>query len=329
MPLPAELSATLDHPRFRSMRAIRQNFEIDARPTPRRWERYLAALNGARIAEGGGADRIDLLRDAAAGHRAYLKQDMDIPVADSRTPETFDPARNGGALVPAPAEGQTLVRLEIVDWVCDAPRIAANHTLKSKAELMGAMRDFNGADATLKAAAEENLRQFVKAWNDARHKRPMFAAFYDEVREEADADDWLDKLRIRLGLGHIRPRPGKTLAVLQMRYTVKEVLAGPPKSPADAAFAIPTVLDGPVNPCFFAAPPNVPYGRALCLEPDGECRRLTAEVLHRRLDYTVEHIAKFELVESPPPDVHLISRRNEHLNCLRRESGQPDYGFAL
>lgn len=124
MPLSAELSAALDHPRFRSMRAIRQNFEIDARPTPQRWERYLAGLRAARIAGTGGPDRIDVLRDAAAGHRAYLKQDMDIPFADPRTPETFDPARNGGALVPTPAEGQTLVRLEIVDWVCDTPRIA-------------------------------------------------------------------------------------------------------------------------------------------------------------------------------------------------------------
>ena len=56
---------------------------------------------------------------------------------------------------------------------------------------------------------------------------------------------------------------------------------------------------------------------------------LISEILHRRLDYKINHIKKFQLVDTPPPNVHLVNRRNEHLNCLRRESGQPDYGFTL
>lgn len=329
MPLPAELSAALDHPRFPSMRAIRQNFEIDARPTPQRWERYLSALNAARIADEGGADRIAVLNSGRIGHRNYLATHIDLAPNDERIPDTFDPELNGLSLVPPFARRKVLIRLEIVDWVCDTPRIAARHKLTSTADLIRELQKSKDSNPQIKRVANRNLKRFIQVWNSERHKRPMFAAFYDEVKNEAEADDWLDQLRIRLGLGHIHPRPGKTLAVLQMRYTVKDVLAKVSIEQQKTAFAVPTIMDGPVNPYFFTTPPKLCSGKALCLDSSPMSNYLLSEILHRRLDYKINHIKKFQLVDTPPPNVHLVNRRNEHLNCLRRESGQPDYGFTL
>ena len=55
-----------------------------------------------------------------------------------------------------------------------------------------------------------------------------------------------------------------------------------------------------------------------------------AEVLHRRIDYTPDHLIKVGWVTTPIPPyatgAALARLRNGHLFCLRYESEQDDFG---
>ena len=65
-------------------------------------------------------------------------------------------------------------------------------------------------------------RIFFDAWNQRRDARSAFAAFYDEVQQEADDADWPHALRDRLGLGHYGRTGGAPLPVALMRYPLAE-----------------------------------------------------------------------------------------------------------
>lgn len=181
--------------------------------------------------------------------------------------------------------------------------------------------------------ARQFLENFCEQWNTSvrTDHRPTFAAFFGDVEEDVEAIDWPNRLRDRLGLSHYNVlgdrTPPKPVALL--RYRVKEVLAAGSDQDG-ASFAVPTVLDGELNTHFFPAPREVLYGRSLDLNPDPECERLVAEVLHRRIEYRPEHILKVGKITSPLPPFQtgtaFARLRNGHRFCLRYESGREDFG---
>jgi hypothetical protein len=182
--------------------------------------------------------------------------------------------------------------------------------------------------------ARDFLMLFCRRWNEnARSQdRPSFVAFYGELQEDVEADDWPHRVRNRLGLAHYGPPASRPrIPVALMKYPVHEILDAAGGAPS---FAWPTVLDGPLNSHFFPAPgAGLTFGRTLALEPDPECESLVAELLHRRMDYRPEHLYRVGFVDRPiPPHQRgpaFAELRNAHLFCLRYESGREDFGAEI
>ena len=104
------------------------------------------------------------------------------------------------------------------------------------------------------------VASFFEQWNQRRDARPGFAAFYDEVKEEADSADWPHLLRDRLGLGHYGRAGGSPLPVALMRYSLAEVFSAQEHRKLPTACAVPTVLDGGMHEFFFPVPREHSYG---------------------------------------------------------------------
>jgi hypothetical protein len=170
------------------------------------------------------------------------------------------------------------------------------------------------------------LAQYIEDWNSTRDGRPMFAAFYDEVQNEANNADWQHQLRDRLGLGdyHATDAP---IPVALMRYSLDEVLAVAESRAIPNAFAVPTVFDGGMHKYFFPVPKEHPYGATLHLVP-AQADTLTAEILHYRIDYKVEHLWKIAWITRPHQinDKSLCEARDLHLLALQEASERPDFG---
>ena len=84
------------------------------------------------------------------------------------------------------------------------------------------------------------VHSFFDAWNQRRDARPAFAAFYDEVQQESDEDDWPHALRDRLGLGHYGQAGGASLPVALMRYSLADVYSAQAQQQLSTACALPT-----------------------------------------------------------------------------------------
>lgn len=301
-------------------RAARQNFLLDKRPTPQRLEGHEAFIRKAMAEK----PRRKTLQ-GNVGHKRYVEGRMDRAVGEP-APETFDPVLNAGAMMPTPQSNYRLVRVEMLDWMFDSLENPRMHGL-SAANFLEEWRAYDSGD-NRSEAARTKLEAFVDEWNENRHQRPMFAAFMRDVKDEADGNDWPEKLRCRLGLGHLYPAaPSQPIVVAQLRYTVADVVKG--LDPKEPAFAFPTVLDGPTNPLFFPAPPGAPYGRAVRMKDDPDCEFLTAETLHRRFDFRLDQIHDIQVVKDRRPALDLKARRNQHLACLRKEARDPDFGWEL
>lgn len=257
-------------------------------------------------------------------HRAYVA--ARINRSGAGLPETFEPV-NAQAHLGTVEDNQTIIRLEEIDW-----RLARKGIDRPQFQRWWEIaKGILTATAYEVEEAREALEEFVEDWNDARDNRPIFAGFADEVPGELAATDWADRLRDRWGLGHHHPVGGGSITVLLMRYPVSFVRRHAAVRSA-ALFARPTVLDGPLNDCFFPAPGDLPFGRTLDLQSDSECARHVAEILHQRIDYRVGHIDRLGAIRQARPSgatipgYSLKARRNEHLFCLRWHSQRDDFG---
>lgn len=251
-----------------------------------------------------------------------------IRVAGNQTPETFSEI-NRAAFLTGLEENQYVVRLEGLDWVL----AGSGHTLTELAEHLETWREREkpSVDKTKVEDATAFLSEFCMHWNRVRDNRPLFAAFQDEMKEDIDAPDWTSRVRNRLGLSHYNVlSPEKNIPVALVSYPVSKVLSGLKKEEKERAFAVPTVLDGVLNAHFFPTPASANYGRTLGLAPDPNCERLVSEILHRRIDYAPDHFLKFGEISTPiPPHARgkaLAALRNQHLFCLRYETGMEDFG---
>jgi hypothetical protein len=147
--------------------------------------------------------------------------------------------------------------------------------------------------------------------------------FVDSKGDERDNKDWANELRDRFGLGHLDPGDGKhdptvgePIPVLLLRYQVGEVLAA---VGADNAFAVPTVLDGDLNPFFCPSPSKERFGLVVDLGSDSaSARRLSKEILHQKIDWKPEHLYRVGLINERPSKSCTESRRF-HLDCLQND----------
>ena len=288
--------------------AVADNCRFDERASTVRWERFEAMLPGPTT----GPDSIDW-PDWTETNRLYLDRYCNVP--STGVPDAFHDV-NRDAWLDGLAEEQFVVRIE------DLTRALGRSALS-----LPELRDLLQRAEDGESDASRTVDLFFEAWNQSRDARPAFAAFHDEVQEEADDDDWPHALRDRLGLGHYRPGGHTPIAVALMRYSLAEVFSAGTGRGLPAACALPTVLDGGMHEFFFPVPREHPYGATVHLQPY-RADTLTAEIVHCRIDYKREHL--FRLGEITRPClVHggeLRDARDLHLLALREACGRANFG---
>lgn len=296
--------------------AIADNCRFDERISAERWQAFAKKLpDPTHIANFG---------DWQEASKLYYEKRVTVP--SLTVPDTFMPM-NQGVWLKDLGPNQTLVRLESLEWplkeIWNVPQKKWDEYLKQLTNQL------NARDSDSRKAVEQQLDD----WNKARDNRPGFAAFLDEVKSEAEATNWPDQLRDRLGLGHYNPSSTQPIPVALMRYSLDEVLQNQKRLGWPAALALPTALDGGMHQFFFPVPKGHPYGATLHLAADrGDS--LTAEILHARLDYQAKHLWKLGWIRAPhryPEEkassaAPLRQARDLHLLALRVESGREDFG---
>ena len=249
----------------------------------------------------------------AETNRLHLDRYVNVQSLD--VPDAFLDI-NQEAWLDALAGNQSLVRIEALT----RPLQTISSSLQDLDDLL--QRADNGD-----AGAGGAVRLFLEEWNRRRDARPMFAAFHDEVRREADDGDWPHALRDRLGLGHYGHTGGAPLAVALMRYSLEEVLSTSARRHLPVACALPTVLDGGMHEFFFPVPREHSYGATLHLSP-GRAEILTAEIVHCRIDYKREHLWRLGSITRPHQlrGKELRDARDLHLLALQVECDREDFG---
>ena len=173
------------------------------------------------------------------------------------------------------------------------------------------------------------LHELTEIFNDERGDgRPSFVVFEAEFPGLGRRPDWAEHICERCGLAHFFTDSPVTLALF--RYKAQEVLdarSDDGKRMNAAVFAVPTVIDQPMSDIYFTAPRTTPWGHAVGLKPEPDCRHLAAELIHARMDYRPDHWVAVDTLERnslSPGDVTRL--REAHLDCIRRSPGNADYG---
>ena len=291
--------------------AVADNCRFDERAATKRWNRFDTVLS--ELVEVGGT--IDWM-DWAEANQLHLDRYCNVPSLS--VPDAFlDINRN--VWLDAPSENQSLVRIEALARPLQSGQLDLG-------SLIDLLRRADDGDADAVAA----VRFFLDAWNQRRDARPAFAAFYDEVQQEADDADWPHALRDRLGLGHYGFAGSTELPVALMRYSLGDVFSAQEHRGLATACALPTVLDGGMHPFFFPVPREHPYGATVHLIP-GRADTLTAEVVHCRIDYQRKHLFRIGTIKRPRrlTDDQLRDARDLHLLALRVECSRDDFGETL
>ncbi|MBF0132308.1 MAG: hypothetical protein HQL75_06945 [Magnetococcales bacterium] len=183
--------------------------------------------------------------------------------------------------------------------------------------------------------ADAMLSDWFDAWNKKRPPKPRFAALEEEdMQALIRGNNWEELLRNQMGLSHLRPSSAP-LYVALMRYTVGDVLHAAKAQGIKTPFAIPTVLDQPINEYFFPAPltpfqgERKTFGRTMSLQPSGYDTPLLAELLHVKLDYEPKHMIKTGQILQPRPTHPIWQLRNSHLAALRQKTQEHHYGKEI
>jgi len=233
-------------------------------------------------------------------HTRYVRDFMETDVG---IPHTFMADLEPAALSPSGLDPhQSIIRLESLQ----------------RAFSYWPMREGPDPLETLRAALDRDdtavINGFLRTWNESnvRDFRPAFAAWKDEMLTELDAEDWPDRLRDRLGLEHYNCAAGP-IPVALMEYRVQDVLDAARAAGVTHAFTAPTFLDTRPGPYFFPSPRSLPYGRVMSLARIASDDDLLAEMLHLRLTYRREHIARVGTISRPPVSHNLKDLRNHHL----------------
>ena len=173
--------------------------------------------------------------------------------------------------------------------------------------------------------SETNLRGGLNGKRDAR---PAFAAPFDEVEQLLAAPDWATQLRNVLGLTHFAGSAAKPLPVVLCRYNLSRVERAARKAKVAAWAAIPTVLEagGASGPgaAFFPFPKAAAgsnpfgFGVTVSLAADGGLD-FKSELLHFRLDYTLDDFAVVGEITDEVTDAQLATARQRHFDLLEQD----------
>lgn len=305
-------------------RAIYENFATEERVAEARLALYGGALAGTPCAN------LDAFWQQ---HRQrYLDEYQFVEKDEGEVPHTFDANLNGANFWPGIDDNVVLYRLEQVSWALGKGCSVDETELRQAVEQAAAARP-----GVIPPDARIRLQRMVDEWNERRNLYPSFATTHDEIADLLTEPDWADRLRDHLGLGHLHPTPGRTEAVLLMRYTAKEVRQE--RAARQQGFCIPTVLDGTLNPWFFPTPAHAgtegavyEQGRAVNLAPAhtesdyGE--NMGMELIHSYLTYKPEHIVRWGQI-SRPHSADLAQRRGWHLSWLQLNCDRDDFGCEL
>ena len=288
--------------------AVADNCRFDERAGDGRWQRFEALLS-ERIASRGEVG----WQDWADANRLHLERYCNVPRPS--VPDAFLDI-NRSAWLGGLSDNQTLVRIE-----------ALNRPLQASGLELDRLDDLLQQADRGDDDAGRTVQSFFEAWNQRRDARPAFAAFYDEVQQELDDDDWPHALRDRLGLGHYGHAGGAPLPVALMRYSLADVYSARAQQQPSSACALPTVLDGGMHEFFFPVPREHPYGATVHLLP-GRADTLTAEIVHCRIDYRREHLYRLGTITRPHrlDDTQLRTARDLHLLALQEACGREDFG---
>lgn len=291
--------------------AVADNCRFDERAGTERWNRFDALLS--ELVEGRGT--VDWM-DWAEANQLHLDRYCHVPSLS--VPDAFLEI-NRDVWLDEVSENQSLVRIESLV----RPLQSSDLDVGSLGDLLQRADDGDGDAAPA-------VRSYFDVWNQRRDARPAFAAFYDEVQQEVDDDDWPHELRDRLGLGHYGYADGTELPVALMRYSLGEVLSAQAHRRLSVACALPTVLDGGMHEFFFPVPREHPYGATVHLSP-GRADTLTAEIVHCRIDYEPSHLYRVGTITRPHQltNDYVREARDRHLLALRRECGRDEFGETL
>ena len=292
--------------------AVADNCRFDERAGDGRWQRFEGLLS-ALVADRGAVG----WQDWTEADRLHLDRYCNVPRPS--VPDAFlenQSERLGWTGFPTT---RPLIRIE-----------ALNRPLQNSGLDLDGLNDLLQRADRGDGDADRAVRSFFDAWNQRRDARPAFAAFYDEVQQESDDDDWPHALRDRLGLGHYGHAGGAPLPVALMRYPIADVYSGRPQQQLSSACALPTVLDGGMHQFFFPVPREHPYGATVHLRPD-RVDTLTAEIVHCRIDYRRGHLYRLGTITRPHrlDEGQLREARDLHLLALQVESGREDFGEAF
>lgn len=290
-------------------RAVIDNLRIEERISNVRLNRYSAVFVSELVAS---------MNDLRRLQGNYAIQYLEIDPSEAEIPDTFAPDNAANAWHHID-DRLYLLRMEDVGFA-----------------LRGSKMDVAELEHAVKARDNAVLKRFCDSWNDRRDRRPAFATTEIAVEDllKDAGNEWPNTLRDFLGLGSYNPTPHVApIPVLLMRYTVAEAMAD--KSSGTPGFAIPTVIDGRLNPFFFPTPHPVPdsdaakyeVGRAVNLRPvtTQSEYRMGMELVHSRIAYKPEHIWRLGQV-SRPLTGDLAILRGLHLAWLQLEADRNDFG---
>lgn len=188
-----------------------------------------------------------------------------------------------------------------------------------------------GKAGTFTVEQRSRLESWVEELNQRRDARPAFAAPYGEVTSLLAAANWATQLRNVLGLSHLGGSSSKPLPVVLLRYNLSRVERAARKAKVAAWAVVPSVLEagnqnGP-GAAFFPFPKKAAssnpfgFGVTVDLSPSGGSD-IYSELLHFRLDYTLDDFAMIGELTDEITDPQLEVARQRHFGLL-----EPDFAF--
>jgi len=220
---------------------------------------------------------------------------------------------------------QDVVRMESVAGLFQLAKTGYS----TPTELSEALRQcvsLKGSPGSFDANERSRLERWVDELNRKRDSRPIFVAPFGEVEPLLSRPDWAVQIRNVLGLAHLGGTPARPLPVVLMRYNLSRVEREARRARTDGWAAVPTVLEagshrGP-NSAFFPFPPGavgngqIGFGATVCLGSDLD---LKSELLHFRIEYTLEDFSMVGEITDTVDDDQLVDARRQHFELLEAD----------
>jgi hypothetical protein len=256
-------------------------------------------------------------------HKAYLNATVRTPApridpfseTSPRCPDTFrkdfgiEEHRPRGFLFCRDRAADHLVRVEKLSYMADN----AQWQLPDALALLTRVANANRARTGLNDNDREDCSELFDKWQERADNRPMYAAFWGDVKGvlSRPKSDWPDELRDRLGLVHYDPALAlQAIPVAAFRYPIKRIhKKGGNGRPL---LVRSTILDGSLNLAFYTQAPGSRVGRTVDLgarQGDAPWR----EVVHPAIAFKPDDLWAVGEISAPVPKPMAEGRR--HHSC--------------